>query len=386
MSDFLADPPRWKDHRDQASLAERAAGQGFRSLDPTPLSSSQVARIAERVSAEPIKRFPWRFCLTATAALLLGGATAASAAYLDLLPRWLTGKPEQAAGRPTEARPHRAKSTMARPHSTEKPAAPSPAQNSVTSEPTGRTPDPPRRAEQAGDAKVRTPLPVQKMRPAASGAAAEPPTRQIPAFEAPSPKVLPSPSANSTSAPMRVAELVAPAALGASPSPQEPPPQPLIALADRAPERPMLLPARRAPPERPASVGPDQGAARHLAEAIRQLRVQRAPKTALGTLARHEAELAQHGLVHEVLLVRVEALLLLDRKAEVLRLLDRAYLADVAAQKSLLLTRGELRAAAGRCAEALGDFDRVLAKSNPPDPRALRGRAACAGKQGAKVP
>jgi hypothetical protein len=109
------------------------------------------------------------------------------------------------------------------------------------------------------------------------------------------------------------------------------------------------------------TVSPDEGAAKHLAEAIRQLRVQHAPKTALATLARHETELGKHGLVHEVLLVRVEALLLLDRKEEVLHLLDRAYLADVAAQKSLLLTRGELRAAAGRCTEALGDFDRVLA-------------------------
>jgi hypothetical protein len=384
MSDFLADPPRWKDHRDQASPAERAAGQGFRALEPArPLGAMQVARIAERVSAEPVKRFPWRFCLTATAALLLGGATAASAAYLHLLPRWLTGQPERAATRATEARPHKVKSTTVKPHAAEQPAAPSPAPDSISSEQASHAPDLDRREKQAveGDGRHRTPLGVQKMRLATSSMAAEPPTPQIQTLEAPAARVLPSPSAISTYAPTQPAQPV-PLTLAPPPIPQQPPPERLIALADPAPERSILLPTRRAPSDHVVTIGPDQGAAKHLAEAIRQLRVQHAPKIALGTLARHEADLAQHGLVHEVLLIRVEALLLLDRKAEALRLLDGAQLTGVAGQNSLLLARGELRAAAGRCAEALGDFDRVLAKSNPPDPRALRGRAACSGKQG----
>jgi hypothetical protein len=130
---------------------------------------------------------------------------------------------------------------------------------------------------------------------------------------------------------------------------------------------------------------PDHGddAAKHLAAAIRQLRIQHAPRTALATLAQHETALDELGLAHEVLLIRVEALLLLHRDKEVLHLLDRASLTDVAAQRSLLLARAELRAAAGRCAEALGDFELVLAQSDPPDPRALRGRAACSDKVGA---
>jgi hypothetical protein len=144
----------------------------------------------------------------------------------------------------------------------------------------------------------------------------------------------------------------------------------------------MVFPVRREATVAPIASDRDEGAAKHLAAAIRQLRVEQAPKAALATLDRHIAELSRNGLGHEVLLVRVEALLLLHRDKDVLRLLDGTSLTDVAAQRSLLLTRGELRAAAGRCGEALGDFEVVLAKSNPPDQRALQGRAACQGQHG----
>lgn len=43
---------------------------------------------------------------------------------------------------------------------------------------------------------------------------------------------------------------------------------------------------------------------------------------------------------------------------------------------ALLLARGELRAAADRCPEAIADFTRVLS-ADPADARALAGRAAC---------
>lgn len=60
-----------------------------------------------------------------------------------------------------------------------------------------------------------------------------------------------------------------------------------------------------------------------------------------------------------------------------LRLLDGTSLTDVAAARALLVTRGELRAAARRCAEGIGDFDLVLARARQTDRQALVGRARC---------
>lgn len=119
------------------------------------------------------------------------------------------------------------------------------------------------------------------------------------------------------------------------------------------------------------------GATEFLTEAIRLLRAERTPKQALRFLDDHQRELDKGGFGHESLILRVEALLALGRSAEVLRLLDGAALTDVAAAQALLVTRGELRAAAGRCGEGVGDFALVLARSRPTDRRALLGRALC---------
>jgi hypothetical protein len=119
------------------------------------------------------------------------------------------------------------------------------------------------------------------------------------------------------------------------------------------------------------------GAAKHLGEVIHLLRVVHDAKAALAALDRHSVALAEGSLGHEALILRVEALLALGRQDEVLRLLDRASLADVAASHSLLVTRGKLRAAAHRCADGIGDFDLVLAESRKPERDALAGRALC---------
>jgi hypothetical protein len=136
-----------------------------------------------------------------------------------------------------------------------------------------------------------------------------------------------------------------------------------------------------AAPTRPSTVAPraapGQAATESLTEAIRLLRTERAPKAALRFLDSHEHELSKGGFAHEGLILRVEALLALGSGAEVLRLLDGAALTDVAASQSLLVTRGELRAAASRCAEGIGDFDLILARARPTDRRALIGRAFC---------
>jgi hypothetical protein len=123
--------------------------------------------------------------------------------------------------------------------------------------------------------------------------------------------------------------------------------------------------------------GSRHGAGTYLAETTRLLRTEHAPAAALRTLDQHRAELAQAGFDHEALILRVEALLALNRRAEVLRFLDGAALADVAASRALLVTRGQLRAAAHRCADAMGDFELVLARSRQVDRQALEGRAIC---------
>jgi hypothetical protein len=48
----------------------------------------------------------------------------------------------------------------------------------------------------------------------------------------------------------------------------------------------------------------------------------------------------------------------------------------------LLLTRGQLRATANRCSEAIGDFDLTLARALRPSKPALLGRAHCKQKLG----
>jgi hypothetical protein len=141
-----------------------------------------------------------------------------------------------------------------------------------------------------------------------------------------------------------------------------------------------LDPPRPAPsPQAPQPAKPVEEAevSKLLAEAIRLVRADAQPQPALALLDRQATRLNQSPYRHEALLIRVEALLALKREAELLRLLDGTPLADVAASRTLLVTRGRLRAAAKRCAEAVADFDRALAEPGRKDRQALLGRALC---------
>jgi TolA-binding protein len=90
----------------------------------------------------------------------------------------------------------------------------------------------------------------------------------------------------------------------------------------------------------------------------------------------------------EAFAARLEAVIQLDDRRTALQLLDgrRAFAGRLGQQQ--LVTRAELRASAGRYADALGDFDRVLAPPAassliPADlERALYGRAVCLGRLG----
>jgi len=148
-----------------------------------------------------------------------------------------------------------------------------------------------------------------------------------------------------------------------------------------AESRPFHPPTRALPS--PGSASAAEGTAKPLVDAIRALRADHAPARALALLEAHQAEVSRGSFNHEALLVRVEALLALHREPEALRLLDATTLADVAAWRSLRLTRAELRASAGRCTDALEDFDLVLVGTV--DERALRGRDLCRKKLAAQT-
>jgi hypothetical protein len=143
-----------------------------------------------------------------------------------------------------------------------------------------------------------------------------------------------------------------------------------------------VAPAKVATAEKPAHPSVRSPAALHLKEIVQALRIEHSPRQALALLDRYASELSSGAFADEALLLRVESMMSLGERAAVLRLLDGRALADVAASRVLLVTRGELRAAANRCSEGIGDFDLVLAEARRPPKQALLGRAMCKKKLG----
>jgi len=372
MNDLLPDPPRWKERFDQTHVAEREAGRVIRVMRaPEPLPAAQLVRIAARIRVErPRRRTFW---LAATAALLLGGATVASAAHLNVLPGWLTRIVRLQPAGPV---PHK-HASLGRP--TRMPAAEAAAVANAPTVPKANalpaaipsTPEQPAGTIGDGDSMGSdlAPLPSRKVVRKAIEVVPVENAPRMPARDArPSPPIPsslePAPAVTMPSEAQRVR--------GAQVAWLEKPAQPDPAS-----------PARMVEDPRPAlEAGSAQGAAKVLSEAIHALRVEHSPGTALFLLDRHGTQLGKSAFAHEALLLRVEAMLALGRKGEVLRLLDGAALTDVAASRSLLVTRGELRASANRCADALGDFNLVLARSKQADRQALLGRSVCRKKLG----
>jgi len=108
MKVVVAEPARLRDQHDQPDLVERIAGQAARdSAEPEELGAVAMARIAGRIDLRRCKahRPPPLHWVLVVGAFLLGIVTAASAAYLDLLPRWLAGiVPRQTTSAPTKRR------------------------------------------------------------------------------------------------------------------------------------------------------------------------------------------------------------------------------------------------------------------------------------------
>jgi hypothetical protein len=391
MRGMISEPTRLRERHDQSDLALRIAGQAARDTAlPAPLSRAAMARIASRIEAGRSKgrglpSLGWAMVI---GAFLLGIVTAASAAHLDLLPGWLTRIVPGTAKRPSNqtalatAR-RRAPAQKQAPTTTvplaaaEKPEAPPAPSVSVKAPEVKPIPDP--RLLEPGQPRLRK-IAMLADRPPVSH-----PSRPARPLRRPE-DVATSGNAIRGQPELPVAMPWPPSSpaeeQGASVSSREsksegtpdtafPPERPSSSVGVAAPTPSAVLPEIVATPSRPPQT------ASVLKEIVRSLRVEHAPRRALALLDRHGAELAGQAFAEESLLLRVEAMLALGQRAAVLRLLDRTALSDLSVSSTLLLTRGELRAAARRCAEGIGDFDLVLADSRRPPKAALLGRARC---------
>jgi hypothetical protein len=131
--------------------------------------------------------------------------------------------------------------------------------------------------------------------------------------------------------------------------------------------------------------------ARLIAAALEAMRHRESAGRALQLLDGYDRQFPRGALRAEARLARLDALLLLRRRPEALLLLDglpAAALQDGPRAPELRLLRGELRAEAGRCGEALGDFSVLLWPQAAAAPRAslqeraLYGRASCRSRLG----
>jgi hypothetical protein len=180
--------------------------------------------------------------------------------------------------------------------------------------------------------------------------------------------------------PRRIAARVA-----TSDAPSVTPPQPTPSAAALPVPRPRwpvddARPAPRAP-EAPDDQTPTE--ARVLARAISHLRGNHDAAAALDDLAEYDRRFPSGLLDQEVLRIRTEALLDVGRDREALTRLDERA-ADVLT-RPLLLLRGELRARAGRCEEALRDLAPLADESQTPSAlasRAIYARASCHAQLG----
>lgn len=150
------------------------------------------------------------------------------------------------------------------------------------------------------------------------------------------------------------------------------PPQPSQLRAERPPAasgdiRPDPAPIRTAPaaPVPQARVPSPPSEQALLSRAVRSLRSEHRPGSALAVLDEYVARFPSGSLLPEATRLRTEALLALGHKPAALAELNRAPALVGANGEDSRLVRGELRAAAGRWQEALEDFDAVVRAYQP---------------------
>lgn len=110
---------------------------------------------------------------------------------------------------------------------------------------------------------------------------------------------------------------------------------------------------------------------------IRELRQNKDPKQALARLDEYASRFPSGLLQDEAQAARVDALLLSGRRAEALAILERTSFARLPRGGELRVLRGELRAASGRCNDALSDFATTTAMTADVAERALYAQGMC---------
>jgi TolA-binding protein len=182
-----------------------------------------------------------------------------------------------------------------------------------------------------------------------------------PARAEPATSLLPTPTAEASEAPMP----------SASPA------------SDRAKSG---LTRRQAEVETDNGVSPIAQESQLLASALQKLRQEHDAQGALAVIRDYQVRFPNGALKTEAALVRLDALMASGGKSQALAALDEFDIAGPRAAE-LWTTRGELRANAGRCPEAIADFDRALARSAKGrlEERALYWRASCQSRLGQRT-
>jgi hypothetical protein len=324
------EPERWTDRLAGGASAEDRLGAVLRGARlVTAPAEALLARVDAGFvldDARVVGGFRWRFALAAVVVVLAGGGTVGAAR--GPLRVW------------------------AERHGLVVPAAPSPAAREVR-------PAPRRTAARA----VAPSLVVEPPGTVAPSLAAEPPGTVAPSLAVEPP---------GTVAPSLVVE----------------PPVAAVALVDepaaaraplaRAPSSRAPHPALAAATESPAA---EEAAI--LRDVFHDLRAGVTPADrTLAALDDYDRRFPSGLLRAEARVARVEALLALGRRADGLALLDGWKAGDL--PRRLRVARGELRAEAGRCADAATDFDVAvgIARDDELGGRALYGRASCALRTG----
>jgi hypothetical protein len=168
------------------------------------------------------------------------------------------------------------------------------------------------------------------------------------------------------------------------------PPAPVPAVVAPAPVAsapsvaPIAVEAHRPSRERHAAAAASESVgAAIIADAFRDLRSRGDAEAALLSLDEYDRRFPGGVLRAESRVARVEALLMLERRAEALQLLEAAGQGG-ALTRDVRVTRGELLVESNRCADAVRDFDAVLAARDGDSAggRALYGRASCRSRGG----
>lgn len=217
--------------------------------------------------------------------------------------------------------------------------------------------------------------------PAAAPALPSAPGKDLPAEK----PVVPAPAP----APLRSSAPTA-AGVGPRPRPRPPGPQPdLRAATQAAVKRAAVPPAQPAPkPDAQPDAQVNEEAilkeSQALGAAMARLRQAHDPAGALTLLDSYRQQFP-HGLLQpEAELLRISALLGVGKRREALTALDQRPLADDTPRgMELRVTRGELRAEARRCPEALADFTAAIGQvQGELLERGLYGRSGCRAQGG----